>query len=148
MTQDEKLSMVHGAGGPYGGNVHGILRLGVPALHLLDGPQGVGDNHPGGTAWPSALNVAATWNTTAMRAYGAAMGAEQRGKGTNVMLGPGVNLARVLKGGRNVEYLGEDPHLAYHMAFAVVEGIQSEGVVACAKHFLNNNQEGPGRNGQ
>lgn len=64
------------------------------------------------------------------------------------MLGPGVNLARVPVGGRNFEYLGEDPILAGLMAAAEVKGIQSEGVVACVKHWADNNQEGPGHNGR
>jgi beta-glucosidase len=65
-----------------------------------------------------------------------------------VMLGPGVNLARVPVGGRNFEYLGEDPCLAGRMAAAEVRGIQGEGVVACTKHWVDNNQEGPAHNGR
>ena len=64
------------------------------------------------------------------------------------MLGPGVNLARVPRGGRNFEYLGEDPCLAARLAAAEVRGVQSEGVVACVKHWADNNQEGPGHNGR
>ena len=62
----------------------------------------------------------------------------------NVQLGPGINLARVPTGGRNFEFLGEDPHLAGVLVAAQVQGIQAEGVVACVKHWLGNNQEGPG----
>lgn len=76
------------------------------------------------------------------------MGLEQRQKGSNVMLGPGVCLLRVPTGGRNFEYLSEDPTLASALATELVQGIQSEGVVACAKHFVDNNQEGPGHNGR
>lgn len=35
---------------------------------------------------------------------------------------------------------GEDPLLGMRMGFAVVSGIQSQGVVANAKHWVNNNQ--------
>ncbi len=69
-------------------------------------PQGVADGVSQVTCWPSALTVVMSWNTTAMQAYGAAMGAEQYIKGTNVMLGPAVNLARVPWGGRTFEYTG------------------------------------------
>ena len=70
------------------------------------------------------------------------MGSEFYRKGANVQLGPGLCLARVPRNGRNFEYVsGEDPLLGYRMAGAVVAGIQSQGVVANAKHWVANNQE-------
>ena len=69
------------------------------------------------------------------------MGKEQYAKGSTVMLGPGVNLARVPWNGRNFEYQGEDPYLAYHMAYAETFGIQSQNVSGCVKHFVFNNEE-------
>ena len=39
-------------------------------------------------------------------------------------------------------------HLAAKLAAAEVDGIQSEGVVACVKHWVDNNAEGPGHNGR
>uniref|UniRef100_A0A7S2IVB9 Probable beta-glucosidase G n=1 Tax=Haptolina brevifila TaxID=156173 RepID=A0A7S2IVB9_9EUKA len=70
------------------------------------------------------------------------MGAEFKAKGANMQLGPGLNVARVPRGGRNFEYMsGEDPHLGAMMARPVVKGIQSKGVLATAKHFILNNQE-------
>jgi len=82
-----------------------------------------------------------------MNEYGAAMGREQWLKGTNVMLGPGVNLARVPWCGRNFEYQGEDPLLAARMVAAEVQGIQSNNISACVKHFVFNSQESD-RSGQ
>jgi len=143
MTADEKFSMVHGDNlyHPYIGNVHAIPRLSIPALGLEDGPQGVADGMRLVTAWPSAFTVAASWDTDLMYKFGAGMAAEQRGKGANVLLGPMMNIARVPIGGRNFESFGEDPHLASKMAVASIKGIQSQKVIACAKHFVNNNQE-------
>ena len=70
------------------------------------------------------------------------MGAEFHGKGANVQLGPGMCVARVPRNGRNFEYLsGEDPVLGVNMVPPVVKGIQSKGVIANAKHYVNNNQE-------
>jgi len=58
------------------------------------------------------------------------------------MLGPGLNLARVPVNGRNFEYLsGGDPYLGYTLVQPVVKGIQSTGVIANAKHWVENNQE-------
>jgi beta-glucosidase len=112
-----------------------VLRLGIPALRLEDEPQGVGDWSTGVTMWPSALAVASSFDIALIQRWGAAVASEFRGKGMNVMLGPGINLARVPQNGRNYEYFGEDPWLAAELAKAEVRGVQSEGVIACAKHF-------------
>lgn len=85
-------------------------KAGIPPINLEDGPQGVADGASLVTAWPSALTVTMTWDVSAMEQWGAAMGAEQTIKGTNVMLGPAVNLARVPWAGRNFEYMGEWPN--------------------------------------
>ena len=70
------------------------------------------------------------------------MGDEFYRKGSNVQLGPGVNLARVPRNGRNFEYLsGEDSYLGYQLVQPLVRGIQSQGVIANAKHWVENNQE-------
>ncbi|OBZ78665.1 putative beta-glucosidase L [Grifola frondosa] len=68
-------------------------------------------------------------------------GAEFRGKGVNVALGPMMNLMRAPAAGRNWEGGGGDPYLSGEVAFETIQGIQSEGVQACAKHFINNEQE-------
>ena len=125
MTLDEKLAMLHGPPAPmpcceckptdpgfapgcaYTGNVVGNTRLGIPPLHLNDGPQGFRENtHPGTTTqFPSGLAVAASWDVAAMESWGRAMGAEFFAKGANVQLGPGVCVARIPNDGRNFEYL-------------------------------------------
>ena len=70
------------------------------------------------------------------------MGEEFRIKGANVQLGPGLNVARIPQNGRNYEYIsGEDPFLGAKMAVAAISGIQDKGIIATAKHFINNNQE-------
>jgi beta-glucosidase len=144
MNQTEKITMIHGAGGSYVGNVPANTRLGIPPLNLNDGPQGFRDNahHGTTTQWPGALTVSQTWNLTSLRAFGTAMGQEFVGKGANVQLGPGLNVARVPVNGRNFEYLsGEDPYLGRMAVTQVVQGIQSQHVIANAKHYINNNQE-------
>jgi beta-glucosidase len=141
MTLDEKLTLVHGVQGPYVGNTPAIDRLGIPALTLEDGPQGVADGVKLTTCWPSALTVAASFDTDLMRQYGVALGEEQKIKGTNIMLGPMVNVARVPYHGRGFEGFGEDPVLSAAMAREYVIGVQSNGIMATAKHFINNHQE-------
>lgn len=145
MTTEEKLAMLHGSSGSsYVGYVPGNDRLGIPALKLQDGPQGVRDDqHPGtSTCWPATLSMGATWDKDLVYKWGKAMAKEFYGKGANVLLGPGLNLARVPVNGRNFEYMsGGDPFLGYSLVQPVVQGIQSEPMIANAKHWINNNQE-------
>lgn len=144
MNLTEKIAMLHGSSGPYVGNVPGNARLGIPALNLNDGPQGFRDNaHLGTTtSWPSSLTVAASFDVAMAGLWGAGMGKEFFDKGANVQLGPALCVARIPVNGRNFEYLsGEDPFLGYTMVQPVIRGIQGNGVVANAKHWVNNNQE-------
>lgn len=145
MTLDEKIAQVHGAGFAFGtgfaGRVPGNPRLGIPDLYLADGPGGVGNGSTGVTQWPSATNAAATWDRDLLRRYGAATGAEQFAKGHNLVLAPTVNILRIPRWGRSFETYGEDPYLSGQTAAAMVEGIQSQHVIAAVKHFAVNNQE-------
>ena len=88
-----------------------------------------------------AAELAATWDVSLAQAYGQAMGLESRARGVHFILGPGMNICRVPVNGRNFEYFGEDPFLAGQIAANWVQGVQSEGVIAAAKHFAANNQE-------
>lgn len=151
MTRSQKLRMLHGkfTGNPilsegYVGFVDGVPELGIPDITMNDGPQGFrAPGNPGtSTCFPSGMTIGATWDPELARLWGEAMGEEFAAKGSNVQLGPGLNVARVPRNGRNFEYIsGEDPHLGAVMAPPVIQGIQSKGVVANAKHWVNNNQE-------
>ncbi len=116
----------------------------VPPINMEDGPQGFRDpHHPGtSTAYPSGLTIAATFSPFLAGQWGAAMATEFKAKGANVLLGPAVNVARVPRNGRNFEYMsGEDPCVGAALVGRTVEGIQSQGLVATAKHWAFNNQE-------
>ena len=69
------------------------------------------------------------------------MGQDARARGVNFVLAPGMNIYRAPMNGRNFEYFGEDPFLAARMAVSLIRGIQSQGVIATAKHYAANNQE-------
>jgi beta-glucosidase len=69
------------------------------------------------------------------------MGKDARARGVNILLGPGVNIARSPIAGRNFEYLSEDPFLNAALVVPFIEGVQSQGVVATVKHYALNNQE-------
>jgi len=161
MTQDEKLKLVFGYLGAdmawkkytrpaealnqSAGFVYGVPRLGIPNLSLTDAGLGVasqaGPNVRSGTALPSGLATAASWDLDGAYAGGAMIGAEARARGFNVMLAGGVNLLREPRNGRNFEYAGEDPLLAGQIVGAQIRGIQSNHVVSTLKHFALNDQE-------
>jgi beta-glucosidase len=105
-----------------------------------DGPNGV-RGHQGATAFPSALALAASFDRALAHRYGVALGLEVLTAGKNAILAPALDIARVPVGGRAGENLGEDPMLAGEIGGAVGAGIQSEGVLAVAKHYVANNFE-------
>jgi beta-glucosidase len=141
LTFDEKCKMTAGVGGPCAGNVLPIPRLNFSGLCFLDSPNGVGYITLHSTAYPGAINIAATWDRNLFYQRAATMGTEFRGKGINFALGPMMNIDRNARGGRNWEGYGSDPYLAGENAFAFVQGLQDQGVVATAKHYICNEQE-------
>ena len=154
LTADEKGQLLRGYGwdgytqryGHYTGNIRGIVRLGLPSIRLQDAGAGFRTMHSRitgtVTSFPSALAAAATWDRALVSRYARAIGEEFKAKGANVILGPGVNVARVAMNGRNAEYLsGEDPYLGAALTAEYVRGVQGAGVAACVKHFVLNSQE-------
>ncbi len=137
MTLEEKIEMIGGENTFY---THPLPRLRVPSLKMSDGPLGVHDYGPT-TAYPAGISLAASWNVELAKRVGAMMGQDARARGVNFILGPGMNIYRAPMNGRNFEYFGEDPFLASRMAVAVIEGVQEQGVIATAKHFVANNEE-------
>ena len=146
MTLGDKIAMVHQSEPDsfhYGaaGWIPAIPRLCVPDLVLNDAGAGVGDQQTGTTAFPAPIAQSASWDPALQYAFGAALGQEALGKGINMQLAPGIETDRVPMNGRNWEYASEDPLLSGQFATAVVQGIQSEHVIATVKHFIANSQE-------
>ena len=107
---------------------------------LQDGPAGVRFS-TGTQSWQASINTVATFNKTLMYEVGKAQGKEFRNKGINVALGPAMNIQRNPQGGRIWECYGDDPFLSGVAATQIIKGIQSNGVIACAKHYVGNDQE-------
>ncbi|KAF8487504.1 beta-glucosidase [Russula ochroleuca] len=140
-TLEENVNITTGVGWMNGRCVGNIAPINeFPGLCLEDSPLGVrlADFV---TVFPAAINAASTWKRSLLRARGVAMGKEHVGKGVNIALGPMMNIGRVVQGGRNWEGFGADPFLAGVGAYETILGMQSAGVQACAKHFINNEQE-------
>jgi beta-glucosidase len=138
LSTDEKIKLVHGIVGSYVGNVPAVASL--PALTLQDGPAGVARFNDV-TVFPAPITLAASWNRDLVERWGAAMAAEERGKGVMIQLGPMMNMVREPAAGRNFESFGEDPFLSAELSVADVTGMQSQKVVATAKHYIGNEQE-------
>ena len=108
---------------------------------LWDEWEQAGQTNDSCVAFPALTCLAATWNPEMARLYGESLGEEALYRGKAVILGPGVNINRTPLGGRNFEYMGEDPWLASRMVVPYVQGLQSKGVAACVKHYALNNDE-------
>ena len=161
MTLEEKFRFLTGGGLNHTSPVE---RLAIPSMRLQDGPfglrmktqdqqSGTADRirsafpncHEGAevvsTAFPSGAAMGAAWDPELVQEIGAAIGEECRAYGVRAILGPAMNLKRHPLCGRNFEYFSEDPILTKQLASAYVQGVQSQGVAACPKHFAMNNQE-------
>lgn len=137
LTLEEKITLIGGVNDFY---TRPIPRVGIPSFRMSDGPTGVHDYGPT-TAYPAGILLASSWDTDLARRVGVSMGQDARARGVHFILAPGMNIYRSPLNGRNFEYFGEDPYLASRMAVGVIEGIQSQGVIATAKHFIANNSE-------
>ncbi|MBB3188772.1 beta-glucosidase [Microbacter margulisiae] len=150
MTTREKVDLCH-AQSKFSSK--GVPRLGIPELWMDDGPMGIREEvywdewngahwtNDSCTAFPALTCLAATFNPKMAYLYGKSIGEEARYRNKSVLLGPGVNIYRTPLGGRNFEFMGEDPFLASQMVVPYIRGVQSNGVAACVKHFALNNQE-------
>ena len=143
LTLEEKITLLAGADSWH---THSIERLGIPALKLSDGPNGVrGEGRDTleatSASFPVGTAMGATWNPELIGQVGKALAQESKAKGAHVLLGPTVNMHRAPLAGRNFECFSEDPYLSARMAVSYIKGLQAEGVGACVKHFVCNDQE-------
>jgi len=147
MSLNDKVALVHGVSRKehpfkgYVGYVPANPRLHIPALKLADGRAGVGNGAKGVTLLPAPIAAASSWDPSLLNEFGRVLGKEQWGKGTNVELGPTIDVVRVPEWGRTFETYGEDPYLNGRMAAAEIKGIQSQGPIANANMYLTMQQE-------
>ena len=150
LTLQEKIKLIH-AQSKF--SSAGVPRLGIPTFWTSDGPHGVRPDvlwdkwrqadhtDDSCTAFPALTCLAATWNTELATLYGKSIGEEARYRRKDVLLAPGLNILRHPLGGRNFEYMGEDPYLTGKMAVNYIQGVQSNKVAVCVKHYALNNDE-------
>ena len=138
MTLDEKISLLSGRDEFC---IPGIERLGLKPVWSSDATMGLRGWKAPVTDFPAAVALAATFDDELMTRVGRVMGCECRALGIGILLGPGVNIARVPVCGRNFEYFGEDPYLAGEMAGRYISGVREYPVITTVKHFACNNSE-------
>lgn len=150
MTLEEKIGLLHG----YSMFTNkGIERLGVPEVHMADGPLGVreeisrnswapaGNTDDFATYYPAGGGLSATWNPEMAHTFGKSIGEEARARDKDVLLAPAFNIIRTPLGGRTYEYMTEDPFLNKTLVVPYVTGVQQNDVAVCIKHYAVNNQE-------
>ena len=152
LTDDELEALTRGEGGmnsplgaagnagAFGGVIPSLREKGVAPLITTDGPSGI-RLQANCLLAPCAAALACTWDTALIEELMGCIGAELIERGSNMLLGPGVNIHRNPLCGRNFEYFSEDPLLTGKLGAAAIRGIQSHGGSACPKHFCCNNQE-------
>ena len=149
MTLEEKIALCNGADFWHS---KAMEQHGIPAFMMSDGPHGLRvqngeadmlgvNNSEPATCFPTAVTSGASWDMDLLEAEGRAIGEECLSLGSDVVLGPGVNIKRDPRCGRNFEYFSEDPFVAGQMGKAWVQGAQSTGAGTSLKHFAANNQE-------
>ena len=144
LTLDEKAALTAGrdnwATAP-------VVRAGIPAVRVTDGPNGargssvLGAGESTAVCIPCGSALGATWNPELIERLGAMLGDEALTKGCRVLLAPTLNLHRSPLAGRNFECFSEDPLLAGRAAAAYVRGVQSRDVATTPKHLVGNEAE-------
>ena len=121
-----------------------VESVGKVATSDCDGPAGLSNFITGayGTAYPSEVLMAQTWNVDLIEEMGEAMGQEYADVNNYGWYGPAMNTHRNAFAGRNFEYYSEDGVLAGKLAVAEINGGGSKGLYPYIKHFALNDQEG------
>jgi beta-glucosidase len=122
-----------------------IPHAGIPALAMADGPMGVAgprvDERDVSLLTPAPVALGASWDRALVQRVGRLVGGEAIRRDVDLMLAPNLNLARSPLAGRAFEYFSEDPLLCGRLGAAWIQGCQSVGTGAVAKHLVCNDSE-------
>lgn len=141
MTLEEKMALIRGASEDpatnqgQAGYLTGVPRLGIPPIRMSDGPPGVLTRQPS-QAETATMGLAATFSVKDAEDNGVVIGREAKSLGIDVVLEPFINIDRDITFGRGYNTYGEDPVLTGLMGAGLVRGIQGQGVMAQAKHYV------------
>src|SRR5574344_343380 len=149
LTLDEKVSLLSGKNF---WETKDLAKVKLPSIFLSDGPNGLRKQAAAAdqlglnpsipaTCFPTSASSANSWDRDLLYRVGKTIGEEARVAKVSVLLGPGINMKRNPRCGRNFEYFSEDPYLAGKLAAGYIQGVQSNGIYSCVKHFACNDQE-------
>lgn len=149
LSLDEKVSLLSGKNF---WESRDLKKVNLPSIFLSDGPNGLRKQAAAAdqlglnpsipaTCFPTSATSANSWDPALLYQVGEAIGEEARVAHVSVLLGPGINMKRNPRCGRNFEYFSEDPYLAGKLGASYIQGVQSNGISACVKHFACNDQE-------
>jgi beta-glucosidase len=147
MTLEEKLALIRGAHEPaatnqaQAGYLTGVPRLCIPPLRLADGPPGVLTRLPS-QAETATMGLAATFSVHDAEENGKVVAREAKSLGIDVVLQPFINIDRDITFARGYNTYGEDPVLTGLMGASFIHGVQGEGVMSQAKHFVGYDTDG------
>jgi beta-glucosidase len=147
MTPDEKMALIRGAfedpktNQGQAGYLPGVPRLGIPSLRMSDGPPGVLTRMPS-QAETATMGLAATFSAADAKLNGQVVAREAKSLGIDVVLEPFINIDRDITFARAYNTYGEDPFLSGVMGANFIRGVQGEGVMSQAKHFVAYDTDG------
>ena len=141
LTLEEKMDLIRGGieqAEVYQGQagyLPGVPRLHIPSLRFADGPPGLLTRVPS-QAETATMGVAATFSAHDAEQNGVVIGREARSLGIDVVLQPFINIDRDITFARGYNTFGEDPLLSGKMGAGEIRGVQAQGVMAQAKHYI------------
>jgi beta-glucosidase len=147
MTLEEKISMIHGEKEPDAtyqgqpGYIAGVPRLGIPSLRFADGPPGVLTRVPS-SAPVATMGLAATFSHEDAHENGVMVARQARARGIDVVLEPFINIDRDITFSRSYNTFGEDPLLTGQIGASFIRGVQENGIMSMAKHYVAYDTEG------
>jgi beta-glucosidase len=116
-------------------------RLGIPVIYGIDAIHG-STYSKGGTLFPQAINMAATWNRELSQKAGEITSYETRAAGIPWNFYPVMDIGRQPLWSRLWETYGEDVFLASELGSAYIKGAQGDDLSApdklatCLKHYV------------
>lgn len=109
--------------------------LQIPILYGIDAVHGH-NNVKNATIFPHNMGLGAANDPDLMYEIGKITAKEMKALGHHWTYAPSVAAVQDIKWGRSYESYSEDPKIVEDLSIPLIEGLQSENVLATAKHYL------------